>query len=186
MPRHPRRGHRPAPPPAPGEEGGSGIDPRTRVRGRVGAAPETPGEAVTGRIAGKAEALRGARRPKQLLLAFAAGACVAFGVALAVAFAVAVSSGIPRDGPELPVFGLAFASGFVFVLIGEGPLATGLHAAPPLVMYRVARFPGIPVDYGDLLVRNPAPVTLGNAVGGAVFVGSLYDTHVIARRRPPG
>lgn len=142
------------------------VDPRTQARPRAEPAPGTPGEAVTERIADRAEVSREARRPKQLLLAFAAGAYVTFGVA----FAVTVSNGIPWDGLERLLFGLAFSSGFVMVFIGEGLLATELHAALPLVMYReVGTWGSVGRSLGFW-----ALVLLGNALG-TLFVAYLVS-----------
>ncbi len=142
-----------------------------RARGRRGGpAAETPaassGEAVAERIAEKTEASRLAGRPKQLLLAFAGGAYVGFGVA----FAVAVSSGVPWDGIQRLVFGVAFAAGFIMVFIGEGLLATELHVSMPLVVFRnKATVRQVASDVGFW-----ALVYLGNALG-TLFVAYLLS-----------
>ncbi|HEX7124489.1 MAG TPA: formate/nitrite transporter family protein [Thermodesulfobacteriota bacterium] len=142
-----------------------------RAHKRPGAgAPEAPapsiGEAVAERLAEKTEASRLAGRPKQLLLAFAGGAYVAFGVA----FAVAVSNGIPWDGIQRLLFGVAFAAGFIMVFIGEGLLATELHVSMPFVVFRnraTARQVARDVGFWAL-------VYVGNAVG-TLFVAYLLS-----------
>lgn len=55
-----------------------------------------------------------------------------------------------------------------FVAIGFEHSVANMFYIPTAILY------GAPVGWGDFLLRNLLPATLGNIVGGAVFVGMAY------------
>ena len=122
---------------------------------------------------------------KTLMLAFLAGAYIAFGGLLAIIVGGG-SPGIAAENPGITkfLFGATFPIGLILVVVVGAELFTGNnayfvamgfeHSIANMFFIPLAIFEGAQITWETFVIKNLIPATLGNIVGGVVFVGMFY------------